>query len=85
MNFESEKPRFIPVQGTKFVRDTTNGAILNTDVDELNNYKIKKKLKEQEKREKEIMKKKIDDLESDISDIKHMLIQLINLGTKDGN
>lgn len=85
MNFESEKPRFIPVQGTKFVRDTVSGAILNTDIDELNNYKIKKKMKEQDKKEKEAMKKKIDNLESDISDIKHMLLQLINLGNKDGN
>lgn len=85
MNMDSDKPRFIPVQGTKFVRDTTNGAILNTDLDELNNFKIRKKIKDQEKKEKETMKIKIDNLESDISDIKKMLLQLIDLGTKDGN
>lgn len=85
MDFNSDKPRFVPVKGTKFVRDTVSGAILNTDLDELNNFKIRKKIKNQESKEKQIMKNKIDNLESDISDIKSMLLQLLDSGKKDGN
>jgi wobble nucleotide-excising tRNase len=85
MSFDPDKPRYIPVKGTKFVRDTMSGALLNTDIDELNGYKIRKKLRQKENEEKNNMKKKIDNLESDISDIKSMLLQLIDLGSKDGN
>jgi hypothetical protein len=46
-------PKYIPVEGTKFVRDMTNGAILNTDKREYQEYKIKKQIQEKEKREKE--------------------------------
>lgn len=82
---DPNKPRYIPVKGTKFVRDTTNGALLNTDIDELNNYKIRRQIRETEKREKDMMKQKIGNLESDISEIKSMLTQLLNLGSKNAN
>lgn len=82
---DSNRPRYIPVKGTKFVRDTTNGALLNTDIEEINSYKIRKKIRDAEKREKEMMKTKIGRLESDISDIKSMLTQLLNLGNKNAN
>jgi len=82
---DPNKPRYIPVKGTKFVRDTTNGALLNTDIDELNNYKIRKQLRDTEKKEKNMMKQKIDKLETDISDIKDMLSHLLNLGSKNAD
>lgn len=73
-------PRFIPVEGTKYVRDTENGAILNTDINELNAYKIKKQIREKEMKEKEEMKKRIDGLESSIQDIKDILIEMSKKG-----
>lgn len=72
----SDMPRFVPVKGTKFVRDMENGAILNTDINELNSYKIKKQIRDNELKEKEEMKKKIEMLESNIQDIKSMLQEL---------
>lgn len=72
----SDLPRFVAVKGTKFVRDMENGAILNTDINELNAYKIKKQIRDNELREKEETKKKIEMLESNIQDIKTMLQEL---------
>jgi len=70
-------PRYIPIEGTKFVRDMENGAILNTDVNELNNYYHQKKIRDEENREKELMKNKLLSLERDMSDIKRMLSSLL--------
>lgn len=73
-------PRFVPVEGTKFVRDMENGAILNTDINELNTYKIKKQIRDKELKEKEEMKKRIDGLESNIQEIKNILIEMSKKG-----
>lgn len=51
-------------------RDTSTGALLNRDNGALNAYK-KQKAKRLE------LEKKVDKLENDISDIKGMLLQLI--------
>jgi hypothetical protein len=69
-------PKYIPVEGTKYVRDTENGAILNTDINELNAYKLKKQIREKETKEKEEMKRRIENLESNIQDIKNILIEI---------
>lgn len=71
-------PRYIPVKGTKLVRDTTTGAILNTDVNEYNDYKIKKKIRDQENLEKLRMNNRVEKLENDISEIKQLLLTMIN-------
>jgi hypothetical protein len=73
-------PRFIPVEGTKYVRDTENGAILNTDINELNAYKIKKQIRDREMKEKEETKRRIDSLESNIQEIKNILIEMSKKG-----
>jgi phosphoribosylcarboxyaminoimidazole (NCAIR) mutase len=78
-------PRYIPVKGTKYVKDTHTGALLNTDISEVQNYKLRKQIREKENEEKRAMKDKIENLENDISDIKDMLIQLLNSGKKDAN
>ncbi len=78
-------PKYIPVEGTKFVRDMTNGAILNTDKREYEEYKIKKQIQEKERREKEEVKNRMSNIEKDMQEIKEILLKLSNLGNKDGN
>lgn len=78
-------PRYIPVKGTKLVRDTTTGAILNTDINEYNDYKMKKTLRDQEKIEKEKMNNRVSKIETDISEIKQLLLSLLNTGNINGN
>jgi len=78
-------PKYIPVKGTKLVRDTTTGAILNTDINEYNDYKMKKALRDQEKMEKEKINNRINKIETDISEIKQLLLSLLNTGNINGN
>lgn len=54
-------------------RDTKNGALLNKDNDALSSYK---KLK-QKNRELEEMKDKVNKIETEMSDIKNILLQLV--------
>lgn len=75
-----DMPKYVPVKGTKLVRDTTTGAILNTDINEYNEYKLKKKIRDQENLEKIKLNNRVEKLESDISEIKNLLLELIKTG-----
>jgi hypothetical protein len=59
------------------VRDVTNRALLNTDVEGLNNYKTQRLLAKKRLQEQEEMKNKVEKLEQDISEIKNLLQQLV--------
>lgn len=73
-------PRYIPVKGTKLVRDMTTGAILNTDINEYNEYKLKKKNRDQETIEKNKLYNRVDKIENDISEIKELLMTMLKTG-----
>lgn len=75
-----DTPRYIPVKGTKLVRDMTTGAILNTDINEYNEYKLKKKIRDQETIEKNKLYNRVDKIESDISEIKQLLLTMLKTG-----
>jgi len=58
----------------KFVRDTKNLAILNTDPDSLKKHELKmEQLRKQKQRDEEI-----NSIKNDISELKSMLRELIN-------
>jgi hypothetical protein len=57
------------------VRDKNNSAILNVDADALSKYKMRR---EQERKRNE----EIDELKKDVSEIKSLLLQMID---KEGN
>jgi len=67
------------------VRDTTNRAILNTDRAGLENYLAQRQLAKQKLAEQEEMKNKVGKLEQDITDIKDMLRELVQMRTPNGN
>lgn len=69
-------PKYISVSGTKFIRDTETGAILNTDKSEYNNYLVQRQIKLKEAQEKEMTQQKISQIEFDIQEIKSMIINL---------
>lgn len=79
------KPKYIPISGTKFVRDTDTGAILNTDKLEFNNYNAQREIRMKEQIEKEQIKGKINQIESDIQDIKNMIMELSKARLTNGN
>jgi len=61
------------------VRDTTSKAVLNTDIAALNEYKAKKQLLQKEQQDKLETKERLAKLESDMQDIKNLLIEIAAL------
>ncbi len=59
------------------IRDVTNRALLNTDVEGLEKYKAQRLLAKKRIEEQEEMKNKVEKLEQDISEIKNLLQQLV--------
>lgn len=67
-----EDPRFLKVEGHSYlVRDTMSNAIINQNTTEFNNYK-------NQKQKRDIQKNRIDQIESDVSEIKSLLKQLLD-------
>lgn len=60
------------------VRDLTSGAIINTDKTEYENYLIKRNASKQMKLQIEKNSEEIAEIKNDISEIKQLLISLIN-------
>lgn len=77
---------FVRIEEEKhLVRDTTNRAILNTDRAGLENYLAQRQLAKQKLAEQEEMKNKVNKLEEDITDIKSMLRELVQMKAPNGN
>lgn len=63
----------------KLVRDTHSKAVLNTDRNGLNEYKMKRELAKQEMEEKSETKLRLAQLENDMQDIKKLLTEIAAL------
>ena len=63
----------------------SNRAILNTDRVGLENYLAQRQLAKQRLAEQEEMKNKVSKLEEDITDIKSMLRELVQMKAPNGN
>jgi hypothetical protein len=60
------------------VRDMTSGAIINTDKTEYENYLMRRNASKQMKMQIEKNSEEIAEIKNDISEIKQLLISLIN-------
>lgn len=70
--------RYIPVKGySGLVRDTETNAIINTDRSAIQRAREQKELRKMKRAEERELKNKVDSLESDVSEIKQMLAELI--------
>jgi hypothetical protein len=67
------------------IRDVDNRALLNTDHEELKTYYAKRDLKLKELAEKQALESKVENLEKDITEIKDLLKQIVQMRTQDGN
>lgn len=77
---------FVHIEEDKhLVRDMSNRAILNTDRVGLENYLAQRQLAKQRLVEQEEMKNKVSKLEEDITDIKSMLRELVQMKAPNGN
>jgi hypothetical protein len=71
----------IKIPGTNFVRDTESMALINKDTDGLEEYKIKRRLLSTQKEEINKVKYEIESIKEDMSDIKQLLIKLLDKGS----
>lgn len=77
---------FVQIDENKnLIRDTTNRAILNTDRAGLESYLAQRQIAKQRLAEQEEMKNKVSKLEEDITDIKSMLRELVQMKASNGD
>jgi hypothetical protein len=60
------------------IRDIKTNAIINTNMNEYENYKILKKIKEQEKQRMECLENDVSEMKNDLNEIKNLLRDLAN-------
>jgi len=66
----------VQVNDSTFVRDTHSKAILNTDINGLNEYRMKREISKRQQEEKKQDKQRLDKLEQDMQEIKQLLLQI---------
>lgn len=77
---------FVPIEINRdLVRDVSNRALLNTNLEELKTYYAERDLRLKELQEKQTMEQKVNKLEEDITDIKNMLREIVQMKAPDGN
>jgi hypothetical protein len=71
---------YLKVEGTKLVRDTRSGAIINQDKNGLDEYLNKRRALESQKNEINNVKSEVKVLREDITEIKNLLLKLLEKG-----
>lgn len=75
----------VRIQDTALIRDIHSKAILNTDKAGLNDYLMKREIAKKQQAEQVQTKDRLDKIENDMSEIKNLLVQLVNTGKLNGN
>jgi hypothetical protein len=75
----------VRIQDTPLIRDIHSKAILNTDKAGLNDYLMKREIAKKQQAEQVQNKDRLTKLEEDMSEIKNLLVQLVNTGKLNGN
>ena len=75
----------VRIEDTALIRDIHSKAILNTDKAGLNDYLMKREIAKKQQDEQIQTKDRLDKIENDMSDIKNLLVQLVNTGKLNGN
>ena len=70
----------VPITGTSLVRDTESMALINRDVSGLQDYKAKRKFAESQKEQINKVEAEISNIKNDISDIKKLMVKLLEKG-----
>jgi hypothetical protein len=75
----------VRIEDTSLIRDIHSKAILNTDKAGLNEYLMKREIAKKQQAEQLQNKDRLAKLEEDMSEIKNLLVQLVNTGKLNGN
>lgn len=68
------QPKLIPTESPGYLRDSSSGAIINTNIAEFNSILQRR----EQNRDYKNMKVEIEDLKSELSDIRSCLQQILN-------
>lgn len=71
---------YLRVEGTKLVRDTRSGAIINQDKNGLDEYLNRRRALESQREEINNVKSEVKVLREDITEIKSLLLKLLEKG-----
>ena len=71
---------FVKVTDSNFIRDTSSMGLSNTNIRERNEYYLKVKAAKAQKEEINTLRTEIDGIKNDISDIKNLMIKLLEKG-----
>ena len=78
--------QYVPIEINRdLVRDVSNRALLNTNLEEFKTYYAERDLRLKELQEKQTMEQKVNKLEEDITDIKNMLREIVQMKAPNGN
>ena len=78
--------QYVPIEINRdLVRDVSNRALLNTNLEEFKTYYAERDLRLKELEEKQTMEQKVNKLEQDITDIKDMLREIVQMKAPNGN
>lgn len=69
--------KHVSIKDHNLVRDIDNMAIINTDLNEFEQYQLKRKLFANQKKEINTIKEEINMLKNDISEIKTILLEIL--------
>jgi len=69
----------VQIEDSSYVRDIHSKAILNTDLNGLNEYYMKREMFKKEQAEKIQMSNRLDKIENDMSEIKNLLRDIVSL------
>lgn len=75
----------VKVENSPFVRDIHSKALLNTDTRGRDEYLMKRELAKKQQTEQSETKQKIEKLEEDVTEIKTLLRELVQMRKSDGN
>jgi len=70
----------LKVEGTSYFRDTKTNALVNRDVNGLEEYKAKRKFAESQRQEINNLKREMECIKGDVQEIKELMRQLLNKG-----
>ena len=70
----------VQVSGTKLYRDTETMALINKDISGAQEYQAKRKFAESQREQINSVKMEIYNIKNDISDIKKLMVKLIEKG-----
>ena len=77
-SIKDDLPELVPVEGKDgLYRDVTSTAIVKDNQDEYDKYMASYNKRQQEEMEKKALQKEVSDLKSDMSDIKSLLLTLV--------